>query len=238
MLLFYIRHGDPIYDPDSLTPLGKRQAEAVAKRLALYGIDRLYASSSTRAIETARPTSEITKKDMTILDWCNESHAWREMTVTRADGAKTWCFADESMRRTFSRADVRALGRKWYEHPAFADTTFAQGIQRIQTEADAFLKSLGYAHNLEENRYEAERPNDERVALFAHQGFGLAFLSCVLDVPYPILSTHFDMTHSGMTVIEFANRAGSVIPCALTLSDDAHIYREGLPTRYENRVYF
>lgn len=33
MLLFYIRHGDPIYIPDSLTDLGKRQAEAVARRL-------------------------------------------------------------------------------------------------------------------------------------------------------------------------------------------------------------
>ena len=31
MLFFYVRHGDPIYDPDSLTPLGHRQAEAVAK---------------------------------------------------------------------------------------------------------------------------------------------------------------------------------------------------------------
>jgi len=29
MILFYVRHGDPIYDPDSLTPLGKRQAEAL-----------------------------------------------------------------------------------------------------------------------------------------------------------------------------------------------------------------
>ena len=42
MLLFLIRHGDPIYEPDSLTPLGKKQAEALAKRLALYGIDRVF----------------------------------------------------------------------------------------------------------------------------------------------------------------------------------------------------
>ena len=41
MLLYFIRHGDPVYNPDSLTDLGKRQAEAVGRRLALYGIDRL-----------------------------------------------------------------------------------------------------------------------------------------------------------------------------------------------------
>ena len=56
MLFFYIRHGDPIYDPDSLTELGKKQADAVSKRLALYGIDKIYASSSNRAIQTAKPT--------------------------------------------------------------------------------------------------------------------------------------------------------------------------------------
>ena len=31
MLLLYVRHGDPIYSPDSLTPLGERQAEAVGR---------------------------------------------------------------------------------------------------------------------------------------------------------------------------------------------------------------
>lgn len=30
MIFFYIRHGDPIYVPDSLTPLGMRQADAQA----------------------------------------------------------------------------------------------------------------------------------------------------------------------------------------------------------------
>ena len=29
MLFFYIRHGEPIYDPDSLTTLGHAQANAL-----------------------------------------------------------------------------------------------------------------------------------------------------------------------------------------------------------------
>ena len=66
MLLFYIRHGDPIYHPDNLTPLGLRQAESVAKRLALFGIDEVYSSSSIRAQLTAQPTAEITKKEVKI----------------------------------------------------------------------------------------------------------------------------------------------------------------------------
>ena len=49
MLLYFIRHGDPIYVPDSLTPLGHRQAEAVGRRLALHGLDAVYSSPSNRA---------------------------------------------------------------------------------------------------------------------------------------------------------------------------------------------
>ena len=56
MILFYVRHRDPVYDPDSLTPLGVRQSEALAKRLALYGVDRIYSSTSNRAIQTTKPT--------------------------------------------------------------------------------------------------------------------------------------------------------------------------------------
>ena len=36
MILYIVRHGDPIYDPDSLTPLGHEQAKAVAKRFTVY----------------------------------------------------------------------------------------------------------------------------------------------------------------------------------------------------------
>ena len=41
MLLYYVRHGDPIYDPDSLTPLGQEQAKALAKRLIVHGVDKV-----------------------------------------------------------------------------------------------------------------------------------------------------------------------------------------------------
>ena len=81
MLFYYIRHGDPIYDPDSLTPLGERQAESVAKRLTLHGIDEIYASTSNRAILTAKPTAEILKKEIRELDFANESHACRGVAI-------------------------------------------------------------------------------------------------------------------------------------------------------------
>ena len=67
MLLYYIRHADPIYNPDSLTPLGERQAEAVGRRLASHGVDKIFASSSIRAQLTAKPLGEMLKLPVTVL---------------------------------------------------------------------------------------------------------------------------------------------------------------------------
>ena len=39
------------------------QAEALAKRLALYGVDRIFSSTSNRAVMTATPTCDLLKKE-------------------------------------------------------------------------------------------------------------------------------------------------------------------------------
>lgn len=238
MILFYIRHGDPIYDPDSLTPLGKRQADAVAKRLALYGIDRIFASTSNRAIQTAMPTSELTKKEIEQLDFCNEAHAWKDFAIPNEKGIVHWAFHDHKMLQLFMSQKVQQLGAKWYEYPEFKKYNFKQGVERINRETDNLLLSLGYEHAREQGIYKAVAPNDERIALFAHQGFGISFLSSLLDIPYPLFSTHFDIGHTGMTVIEFQDEEGVVIPKVLTLSNDSHLYKEGLPTYYHNILPF
>lgn len=242
MLLFYIRHGDPIYAPDQLTPLGRRQAEAVAKRLALYGVDQIYSSTSTRAYETALPTSELLKKPITQLHWCIEHLAYMDFHLPYPKGEATtaWCWAIPEVRELFLSEEVRALGFHWYDHPALSEhrDQFKGGMDRISKELYAFLAEHGYEHDGEHHCYRAIRPNDDRIALFAHEGFGKAFMSCLLDIPYPLYSTHFEMGHSGMTVIEFPNNMEKVIPLVLQLSNDSHIYREGLPTNYHNKIRF
>ncbi len=237
MLFFYLRHGDPIYDPDSLTELGHKQAEALAKRLALFGIDEIYASTSNRAIQTARPTCDLVKKEPVLLDFCNEGHAWRDFTVKGEKGT-TWLFQDKKTRALFADPSMVSLYDKWYEHPAFAEYDYKRGIDRISDESDKFFRSLGYEHIRGTGSYRVVFENDKRVALFAHQGFGIAFLSLLLDIPYPIFSRHFDTTHSGMTVIDFKNEDGICHPTVLTLSNDSHIYREGLPLNYNNSKRF
>lgn len=234
MLFFYIRHGEPIYTPDSLTPLGEKQAQAVAKRLSVYGVDKVFSSTSNRAIMTAQPTCDLMGKEMTLLDFANEKHAWDELTLIR-DGKKRWLFQDEDSRNLFSDPDVISLGYEWYTHPKLRE--YQKGFERVYNETSALFSSLGYEHIKNTGRYKVLKPNNDRVCLFAHQGFGIAFLSALLDIPYPIVANHFDMCHSGITAIEFKEKGGYAIPKLLTLSSESHLYKEGLWTKYNNEVH-
>lgn len=236
MILYYVRHGDPIYDPDSLTPLGHKQAAALAKRFALYGLDEIYCSTSMRAQMTAQPTCEILNKEMTLLDWTNEAHVFSEFSVMREDGNIGWVFHSERYRRLMNSNEVRAMGVNWHTHPEFADCKFSQGVSRVDRETDAFLLQLGFRHDRENACYDVVKPNDKRVALFAHEGFGKVFLSSLLDIPYPQFALQFELGHSSVTVIRFEETGEKIVPRVLQWSNDSHLYKEGILTGYHNAI--
>ena len=117
MLLFYVRHGDPIYRPDELTPLGRRQAEAIGRRLARYGVDKIYSSTSIRAQQTAQPLCEMLRMEKTTLEWCHENRAHEDVWVEEEDGRRPWAIESMKYRRLFVSEEMRRLGNRWYEHP-------------------------------------------------------------------------------------------------------------------------
>ncbi len=236
MLLFYVRHGDPIYVPDSLTEQGSKQAEALVKRMKRCDPSKIFVSSSNRARLTAKPTADALGIEPVVLDWCNEGYAWDTFFYKDADGKSDWMFYHPESRKVLASEEIRRLDKEWYTHPFFScKPNLKDGIDRIKNGTDAFMLSLGYRHV--ENGYVAERPNDDRVALFAHQGFGFAFMSALLDIPYPMMSLRFDFGHSSMTVIEFSGE-GFVVPKVLQFSNDSHIFASDLKTSYNNCIEF
>lgn len=237
MLLYILRHGDPIYDPDCLTERGKLQAAALGKRLARYGIDDIYSSPLIRAQQTAEPTCILLGKKKQIEDWTSEGHAWEEFSIPRETG-RTWLFHSD-IRNHLRDKGVQELGFEWYKHPMFKEVNGEAGYKRILDASDEFLKRYGFIHDRENHWYKAEKPSDKRVAVFCHQGFGVTWLGTMLDIPLPDAWLTLDMGHTGMTVIEFApDKDGICVPKILTLSNDSHLYAEGLPTKYQNRIFF
>ena len=175
------------------------------------------------------------KKDMELVDFAHEEYAAKEFWV-KTNEKNCWIFQDKESRLLFADEAIISLGHKWYKHPALRD--FKQGIDRVYKDTYEFSKMLGYAHIKNSAKYRILHSSNERIAFFAHQGFGIAFLSTVLNIPYPIIANHFDMCHTGITAIVFQEIGNYAIPKVLTLSSDSRLYKEGLPTKYNNRLLF
>ena len=221
MLILYIRHGEPTYNPDGLTELGRKQAEAVADYLSIKGVDKIFSSTSNRAILTAKPTAERLNKEITYLDFANEKHVWNNLTIDTPSG-KNWLFQTKRIVELFHTQEIVDLGLNWYEHPEFIDKPFKAEMNRIQTESDRLFEGLGYLR-LGNSKYKVINENDDRVAIFAHQGFGYAFLSLLLGIPYPHFCTHFELGHAEITMIEFRNEDGYSYPKVISLSNRSHL---------------
>ena len=234
MRLYIIRHGDPDYDNDSLTSLGKRQAEALARRFVLNEPDLIYSSPLGRAVETARPTCELLGKQMRILDWTSESAAYEQMYVQ--EGADTrWCWAKQNI--IYKNNETVRLYDEWYKaDEEFSSTAARECVTRIGRHSDEFLEELGYRRD--GCVYKIIKPSDLSVAVFCHQGFGLTWYSHLLQIPPHIVWGSFDVSHTGVTMFYFENfENGITAPKCLMMSDLSHIMSDRLPMKFENRIY-
>ena len=144
---------------------------------------------------------------------------------------------EPEIKRLFISKELADMGHKWTEHPALKDTSFREGVEVFGREVDNFLAAHGYERHDSLNCYKAVRPSEERIALFAHWGAGGLIMSHILDIPYPQFASRFTMGHTCVTVVEFRDVDGLVIPKVISYSNDSHFYREGLPTKFVNRIY-
>ncbi len=72
MKITLVRHGEPNYAIDSLTPKGFREAELLADRLCRMDVRDFYVSPLGRAQDTARPTLTRLNRTAETLPWLAE----------------------------------------------------------------------------------------------------------------------------------------------------------------------
>ena len=235
MLLYVIRHGDPTYSPDALTPLGHRQAEAVGKRLAAHGLDRIYSSPLIRAQQTAQPAAELLKLPVQIEEWTSEAYTWRDFTMDFPDGRKHWVYNKQNT--LFLTEENRNRNLDWEKCDVFEGRDFKTPYKRIQECSDEFLARQGYERV--GSVYKVVRPNNDRVALFCHEGFSMVWFPFLLSIPPHIFWAGFSFTHTGVTIFQFNNTDdGWTAPTVLAMNDISHLHAEHLPTKYCNRFYY
>lgn len=233
MILYVIRHGDPDYENDALTPKGQLQAEALARRLAVNGIDRAYSSPLGRAKLTAKPLCDLLGLECNIEPWASEAVAWESFAGKLPNAFYSWAFF---LQNTALRNDNTVyVSEKWYEIESLdiLKGRAKEGYDKLIAASDDFLLRQGYKR--EGSIYRIVRPNDDRVALFCHQGLGLTWMSHLLHIPPHLFWAGFDFPHTGISIFEFHNNPdGYTAPKCLCMCDTSHIYKEGLPLKYNN----
>ena len=238
MYFFFIRHGDPIYNPDSLTEKGKEQAAALSKRFEKFGLDRIYSSTSERAIMTAEPTAKLLGKEIHLLDYTHENHAGEDFFVDIC-GKRNWAFLSAEYMSKFNTDEVILLGRKWYTHPDFKDTNFENGVKRVHSGNVKLMEELGYGYDEGTHTYYVKEHKYDRVALFAHGGFGMAFVSDFLDIPYPVFCVRFDhLSCTDVCVFKIPDEGKNIVPMMLQYGNDSHLYKENLARDYNGQNTF
>lgn len=220
MRIVVVRHGEPNYEKDCLTAVGQEQARAAAQRLLSEGIEEVYSSPMGRARQTAQAFCELTNTQAKILDFMHEIR-WGSANGEPifADG-HPWSIADEMMRR---REDLSDPG--WKTHPVFFGNNLAVGeTEKVARGTDDWLRSLGYEREgLYYRCVDGERAGGT-VALFCHGGSSTAMFAHLLNQTFPYLCAAIHMDFTGITILRFDSRVGSLsLPILELVNDARHI---------------
>jgi len=230
MLLYIIRHGDPDYSTDSLTPKGILQAEAVGKRLQKSGIDRIFSSPMGRARQTAEPACRLLGLEYSVEEWTHEIGDERLTTYGRGQPVSVNLLQNT---RYLENGGFDVPFSDAFSTPALSASGMESACNYIWENGKEFLERLGYRE--ENGAYRILRPNHEKVALFCHAAFAKAWISMLLRIPMHIMCASFSYCHTGVTILNFPNYPdGFTAPRCLCYSDLSHFYKEDLEMLYNN----
>ncbi|MBQ9805130.1 MAG: histidine phosphatase family protein [Clostridia bacterium] len=220
MKIYFVRHGHPDYEKDCLTELGQRQAAAAAERLRDSGIERIFASTHGRAMQTAAYTAELLGLDVVPCDFMREI-GWGSTTdePLPANG-HPWTMSNGHVRNGETLTD-----RDWRESKDYATNQAVKRIKTVTDGVDAWLASLGYVREGEYYRVTGEEPC-KAVAMFSHGGASIATLSHLFNLPFPQLVAILCMHFTSVTVVNLAGEAGTLTCPQLYLYDSMYLTNE------------
>ena len=225
MRLYIIRHADPDYQNHTITKAGHLEAQALGRRLATQGVDRIYCSTMARAQHTMQYTADLLKLPHLVEDWMQELPTWR-IDQEPWGQLMVWDLPGELIRehQPYPTHDT------WNDIPQFADPKYREHFEMIQAKSDEFFELQGYKR--EGGRYRCIKPNRLKIAVFCHNGFALTWLAHLLEIPLALVWSGFWLPPSSVTTILFDERSEDwAVPRCLGLGDVSHLYEARLPVQ-------
>ena len=197
MDLYLVRHGQPDWAPNrrarndpSLTPLGRRQAELVAERLAALGpVDHLWVSPMRRAQETVGPISDRLEVEPEVQDWLQEINnppGWEGEPV-------------EEVERILRESSLRTIEELWEGWPG--GESFRDFHMRVVHGLTHGLETLGIRplDGRQPQLWKVDDPQ-RRLVVVAHAGTNAVALGHLLGLePVPWEWERFRQPHTGVS---------------------------------------
>lgn len=218
MRLIIIRHGDPDYSIDSLTPTGWKEAELLAERISKLDVKAFYVSPMGRAQDTASLTLKKMGRRAEMLPWlrefsCRMQHPWNDRTTC------IWDWLPQDWMN-----DPRFYDPKgWYKVPVLAQAGAEEEYKWVTDGFDQLLAKHGYVR--EGKIYRAEKSNDDTIVFFCHFGLECVLLSRLLNIS-PMVLWHGTCAAptSVTTVYTEERREGIAVFRMAAFGDTAHLY--------------
>ena len=230
MKLLIIRHGDPDYAIDGLTETGRREAAALAGRIAPMEITEYFVSPLGRAKATAAPTLEKAGRTAVECDWLKEF----SIPVRRPDvegfSRVPWDWLPQDW-----LADPRLLSRDhWMENEVMREADVGGAYERVIRKFDALLASYGYER--EGLYYRAVRPNTDMLCFFCHLGLGCLLMSHLMNCSPMVLWEGTALPPSSVSLFHTEERRpGIAVFRAASIGDVSHLYAAGLEPSFAAR---
>lgn len=225
MRLYLIRHGDPDYENDTITPAGHLEAAALAKRMKAEGSDRIYASPLGRAQATAKYTADAMGMSASIEDWsCEVAGCHYDDQLTPLGKVAVWDTPGEIIRAK----QPWPTESSWEQIDPKSASAIREKYDSMRRCFDAFLARHGYLRL--HGRYRITAANTERIALFCHNGTISFLLAQLLELPLSLVWSGFWHAPTAVTTILFEERSKEwAVPRAISVGDTSHLYAAGLP---------
>lgn len=219
MRILIIRHGDPDYEHDSLTPKGWKEAEYLSERISKMDIAAFYVSPLGRARDTASLTLKKMNRTATECQWLREFAP----TIQRPDVTDRrmiswdWLPQDWTKEEDFYRRDL------WYTQSAMLEGKVKNEYDWVITNFDALLAKHGYVRSGE--NYHVEKASNDTLAFFCHFGLECVLLSHLMNVSPMILWHHTCAAPTSVTTIYTEERRkGTAIFRVAGFGDISHLY--------------
>ena len=227
MLIYFVRHGHPDYETDSLTEMGRLQAEAAARRLANAGIQEIYSSPQGRAYETAQYTARPLDLEIQTCSFIHEL-VWGSIDEKPVySNGQPWKMVSQMT------SEGKSLTvQDWQSDDIFSCTKLVSGTRYVAEGIDQWLQTLGYTR--EGEFYRVGENTNKIVAMFSHCGSSTAALAHMLNIPFPQLCAIFQPKYTSVTAISLSDMPGTLtIPKIQIMNDYRHTENLMVANRYE-----